>query len=90
MHSFDHDNVEFTVSLLDCRFLAGDAQLFERLHDKSLPQLVASEADVLTQRLAEVTGTRHLRFGDTIFHLEPNLKDGPGGLAICTSRDGCS
>ncbi len=22
---FDHDNVEFTVSLLDCRFLAGDA-----------------------------------------------------------------
>ncbi len=32
------------------------------------------------QRLAEVTRTRHLRFGDTIFHLEPNLKDGPGGL----------
>ena len=32
------------------------------------------------QRLAEVTSTRHLRFGDTIFHLEPNLKDGPGGL----------
>ncbi|MGB8770931.1 MAG: [protein-PII] uridylyltransferase, partial [Candidatus Korobacteraceae bacterium] len=77
---FDHDNVEFTVSLLDCRFLAGDARLFERLHEKSLPQLVAREADVLMQRLAEVTRTRHLRFGDTIFHLEPNLKDGPGGL----------
>ncbi len=78
--NFDHDNVEFTVSLLDCRFLAGDARLFERLHEKSLPQLVARESDVLTQRLAEVTGTRHLRFGDTIFHLEPNLKDGPGGM----------
>ncbi len=77
---FDHDNVEFTISLLDCRFLAGDAKLFERLHEKSLPQLVAREADVLTQRVSEVTGTRHLRFGDTIFHLEPNLKDGPGGL----------
>jgi [protein-PII] uridylyltransferase len=77
---FDHDNVEFTISLLDCRFLAGDIKLFERLHEKSLPQLVARESDVLMQRLAEVTHTRHLRFGDTIFHLEPNLKDGPGGL----------
>ena len=77
---FDQDNVEFTVSLLDCRFLSGDAKLFERLHEKNLPQLVARESDVLMQRLAEVTRTRHLRFGDTIFHLEPNLKDGPGGL----------
>ncbi|MGO9518958.1 MAG: [protein-PII] uridylyltransferase [Candidatus Korobacteraceae bacterium] len=77
---FDQDNVEFTISLLDCRFLIGEATLFERLHGKILPQLVARESDVLVQRLAEVTNTRHLRFGDTIFHLEPNLKDGPGGL----------
>ena len=77
---FDQDNVEFTISLLDCRFLVGEAALFDRLHDKLLPQLVIRESDVLVQRLAEVTNTRHLRFGDTIFHLEPNLKDGPGGL----------
>src|SRR5271157_3069958 len=77
---FDQDNVEFTISLLDCRFLAGEATLFERLRQKILPQLVARESDVLVQRVAEVTSTRHLRFGNTIFHLEPNLKDGPGGL----------
>ena len=77
---FDQDNVEFTISLLDCRFLTGEAALFERLRKKILPQLVARESDVLVQRLAEVTRTRHLRFGNTIFHLEPNLKDGPGGL----------
>jgi [protein-PII] uridylyltransferase len=77
---FDQDNVEFTISLLDCRFLIGEAALFDRLHDKLLPQLVIRESDVLVQRLGEVTSTRHLRFGDTIFHLEPNLKDGPGGL----------
>ena len=41
---------------------------------------MARESDVLVQRLTEVTRTRHLRFGNTIFHLEPNLKDGPGGL----------
>ncbi|HEX8813405.1 MAG TPA: hypothetical protein VF742_15560, partial [Terracidiphilus sp.] len=28
---FDQDNVEFTISLLDCRFLTGEAALFERL-----------------------------------------------------------
>jgi len=77
---FDQDNVEFTISLLDCRFLIGDAALFERLHHKILPQLVLRESDTLVQRLTEVTRTRHLRFGNTIFHLEPNLKDGPGGL----------
>jgi [protein-PII] uridylyltransferase len=77
---FDQDNVEFTISLLDSRFLIGDAALFERLHNKLLPQLVVRESDTLVQRLTEVTRTRHLRFGNTIFHLEPNLKDGPGGL----------
>jgi len=77
---FDQDNIEFTISLLDCRFLVGEEALFQRLRGKVLRQLVARESDVLVQRLAEVTRTRHLRFGSTIFHLEPNLKDGPGGL----------
>ena len=77
---FDQENVEFTISLLDCRFLIGDEKLFERLHDKTLPQLVARESGILVQRLTEVTNTRHVRYGNTIFHLEPNLKDGPGGL----------
>ena len=77
---FDQDNVEFTISLLDARFLIGDQKLFARLHDKGLPQLVARESGILVQRLTEVTKTRHIKYGKTIFHLEPNLKDGPGGL----------
>lgn len=77
---FNQDNVEFTISLLDCRFLIGDEKPFARLHEKSVPQLVARESGILVQRLTEVTKTRHARYGNTIFHLEPNLKDGPGGL----------
>ncbi|HEY1730208.1 MAG TPA: HD domain-containing protein [Terriglobales bacterium] len=80
---FNPDNLEFTLSLLDCRYLGGNTALFERLHDAKLPELVARESDVLLQALSEMTRTRHHRFGNTIFHLEPNLKDGPGGL-----RDG--
>jgi [protein-PII] uridylyltransferase len=77
---FDPNNTEFTISLLDCRYLAGDRELFARLHDKTIPKLVMREAKPLLQGLAEVTRERHGKFGHTVFHLEPNLKETPGGL----------
>ncbi|MGA7930996.1 MAG: [protein-PII] uridylyltransferase [Candidatus Sulfotelmatobacter sp.] len=77
---FDPNNTEFTISLLDCRYLAGDRELFARLHDKVIPKLVMREAKPLLQGLAEVTRERHGKFGQTVFHLEPNLKETPGGL----------
>jgi [protein-PII] uridylyltransferase len=77
---FDPRNTEFTVSLLDCRCLAGDRDLFVRLHDKLIPKLIMRESKPLLQGLATVTRERHNKFGDTVFHLEPNLKETPGGL----------
>jgi [protein-PII] uridylyltransferase len=77
---YDPNNTEFTISLLDCRYLAGDRDLFARLHDKVIPKLVMREAKPLLQGLAEVTEERHGKFGKTVFHLEPNLKETPGGL----------
>jgi [protein-PII] uridylyltransferase len=77
---FDPENVEFTISLLDCRALAGDQELFSRLHDKLIPKLVMRESQSLVQRLAELTRDRHGKYGGTVFHLEPNVKETPGGL----------
>ncbi|HXY50512.1 MAG TPA: [protein-PII] uridylyltransferase [Terriglobales bacterium] len=77
---FDPNNIEFAISLLDCRYLAGDEEVFRRLHDKVIPKLVLRECQSLVQSLAEVTRTRHAKYGNTVFHLEPNVKDGPGGL----------
>ena len=77
---FDANNTEFTISLLDSRYLAGDQNLFARLHGKLIPKLVARESKPLLQGLAEVTRERHAKFGQTVFHLEPNLKETPGGL----------
>jgi [protein-PII] uridylyltransferase len=77
---FDATNVEFTISLLDCRYLAGDRSLFDRLHDKVIPKLVMREAQTLVQSLADLARARHAKYGNTVFHLEPNVKDGPGGL----------
>ncbi len=77
---FDPNNVEFVISLLDCRYLAGDRKLFDRLHDRAIPKLVSRESRGIAQRLTDLTRARYNKFGNTVFHLEPNLKDGPGGL----------
>src|SRR5271170_2629590 len=77
---YDANNTEFTISLLDCRYHAGDRDLFRRLHDKSIPKLVMRESKALLQGLAEVTRERHGKYGMTLYHLEPNLKEAPGGL----------
>jgi len=80
---YDANNTEFTISLLDCRYLAGDRYLFRRLHDKVIPKLVMRESKALLQGLAEVTRERHAKHGMTLYHLEPNVKEAPGGLRDC-------
>ena len=74
------DNIEFNISLLDCRYLCGDVDLFEQLHSRVIPKMVAREALELRQRLTDLTSARHSKYGHTIFHLEPNIKEHPGGL----------
>ncbi len=76
----DRENLEFNVSLLESRLICGDRELFESLHGRVLPKMVASEAPELRQRLIELTAERHKKYGNTIFHLEPNIKECPGGL----------
>jgi [protein-PII] uridylyltransferase len=80
---YDPNNTEFTISLLDCRYLAGDHDLFRKLHDKVIPKLVMRESKALLAGLAEVTRERHGKYGMTLYHLEPNLKEAPGGLRDC-------
>jgi [protein-PII] uridylyltransferase len=80
---YDPNNTEFTISLLDCRYLAGNRDLFRKLHDKVIPKLVMRESRALLLGLAEVTRERHAKHGMTLYHLEPNLKEAPGGLRDC-------
>jgi [protein-PII] uridylyltransferase len=74
------NNIEFNISLLDCRYICGDEILFERLRTRVLPGMVIREAETLMQELTGLAYARHQKYGQTIFHLEPNIKDGPGGL----------
>jgi [protein-PII] uridylyltransferase len=74
------DNLEFNISLLDCRYLAGDKELFRRLHDQIIPRTVVRDWQEFVRGLSEVNVERRRKMGDTIFHLEPNVKETPGGL----------
>ena len=73
-------NIEFNISLLDCRYVCGDKQLYDRLQSRVLPGMVLRESQNLMQELTGLARSRHEKYGRTIFHLEPNIKDGPGGL----------
>ena len=77
---FHRDNAEFNISLLDSRYLAGDSRLFARLRNQVVPRMIAGARTEILRDLAELTKQRHEKEGNTIFHLEPNLKNSPGGL----------
>jgi [protein-PII] uridylyltransferase len=77
---FDPDNAEFSIALLDARLLAGDPRLYAKLHDTVVPKAVARERRDLIAGLEDLTEKRHAKFGRTIFHLEPNIKEVPGGI----------
>jgi len=77
---FEPENPEFTISLLDARYVAGDTSLAAALRQRMLPALAAREQTAIVRALSEMTRERHQKYGNTLFHLEPNLKDTPGGL----------
>jgi [protein-PII] uridylyltransferase len=77
---FEADNVEFALSLLDHRMLAGDRAVYQRFAGIGLPKMLERESGAIVAGLASLTSDRHRKYGDTLFHLEPSIKDCPGGL----------
>jgi len=77
---FHEENAEFAISLMDHRMVMGDSALYDRLAGQVAPKLLQREQKGIVGRLMELTRARHAKYGDTLFHLEPNIKDCPGGL----------
>ena len=59
---YDPNNTEFTISLLDCRYLAGDRDLFRQTARQGDSQAGHAGIQVLLQGLAEVTRERHGKY----------------------------
>ncbi|QMV19972.1 HD domain-containing protein [Granulicella sp. 5B5] len=77
---FEPTNPEFGISLLDLRSVAGDAELFAKLRDRAVAKMRQRDGKSIAAELARLTRERHGKYGNTLFHLEPNIKECPGGL----------
>jgi len=73
------DDLDTATSLLSSRHLAGDAGLTAELADKSAA-LWRKRSKRWLAELSRTVRVRHDRAGEVAFLLEPDLKDGRGGL----------
>jgi [protein-PII] uridylyltransferase len=76
------DNPEFLLALLDARLVAGARPLFERL-GSTFHQ--ASTHAYIVKALMQLIEERHAKFNDTLYQLEPDVKEAPGALRDLTA-----
>ena len=68
------------TSMLECRFLLGDRELFNDFKKRFEHDCIKGrEADYIKWRFASQL-ENHQKFGGTVFMQEPNVKNGVGGL----------
>ena len=77
---FNATNPEFGLALLDARGIGGDPAVLEKLLKRCVPRMLAKDTKSIANELASLTRERHAKYGNTLFHLEPSIKDCPGGL----------
>ncbi len=75
----DTGNTEFLLAVLDARPVAGDAALFEQLQAR-VTGFTPEERGRAIDSLLELIEQRHTPFNGTIYQLEPDIKNAPGGL----------
>ena len=74
------DDLTIRTALLEGRFLWGDRALYDEAARRfEIEVRRGSERSFVTEKLAE-RNARHKRMGDSRYVVEPNVKDGKGGL----------
>ena len=75
----DTSNPEYLLSLMDLRPLAGDREMIDRL-ERAIKSSAPQWRPQILDALVTLTDERHSEFHDTLYQLEPDVKDGPGAL----------
>ncbi|MEA3436602.1 MAG: [protein-PII] uridylyltransferase [Thermodesulfobacteriota bacterium] len=78
--SLARKDFEVMTSLLDARFICGMSPLYSELMQQLREKIIKKDRKKIIDRLVESSNKRHIRFGDSTYRLEPNLKEGQGGL----------
>lgn len=68
------------TSMLESRFVAGDAKLVRQFRERFRVKCVEGHEREYAVMRMEDQASRHSKFGDSVYMQEPNLKNGCGGL----------
>jgi [protein-PII] uridylyltransferase len=72
-------DIKVKLSLFDSRFMCGSRSLYNYFVSM-LNDLTYSKAEGFIQEIIELKNERHRKFGGTLYLIEPNIRDAPGGL----------
>ncbi len=73
-------DITIRTSLLEARWLWGDKALFRQFKKRFTKEVVSRSAAAFVEAKLAERDARHERMGDTRYVLEPNIKEGKGGL----------
>jgi [protein-PII] uridylyltransferase len=80
LREFDESQMESYTAFLDARMLLGDPATGLEFERDVMPRLIQKNRNRFLKLLADMKSTRYKQFGDTIYQLEPDIKEAPGGL----------
>jgi [protein-PII] uridylyltransferase len=72
-------DITVITNLMEARWLAGSLELFFEMQDATEPDRIWSSSDFFRAKHEEQR-IRYQKYNDTAYNLEPNIKEGPGGL----------
>ncbi|HFD79385.1 MAG TPA: [protein-PII] uridylyltransferase [Gammaproteobacteria bacterium] len=72
-------DITVATNLMEARLLYGSEPLFRTMRERVGPTRVWPSPDFFAAKLREQQ-ERYRRFDDALYNLEPNVKEGPGGL----------
>ena len=80
MLTLAREDIRTATTLIDCRRIAGSGSLLDELERGAREQVFEPHLVDFLGALEQDTGTRHRRFGGSLYLLEPDVKQGRGGL----------
>lgn len=74
------NDIRTRTSLLEARYIAGDKKLYQTFRTDVYPAIAYKKKKAFVLEKLKEVEKRHMESGDSIFLLEPHIKEGEGGL----------
>jgi [protein-PII] uridylyltransferase len=75
-----HQDITIRTALMDARFLVGDEVLFHEFEHQVTPVLLNRNSQGFLKEKYQEHKNRMTKYGSSVYMLEPNIKEGEGGL----------